>query len=63
MDVENLIIGIIFFIIGVSILVYKFVIIGDKDDEIGFKHNSIGGAIILILLAIHLLSQEVEKII
>jgi len=63
MDIGNLIIGIIFFITGVFILIYKFVIVGDKDNEVGFKYNSIGGAIILILLAIHLLSEEIEKII
>ena len=60
MDIEYLIIGIIFFITGLVILIYKFKSYGiDDDDTGGFKYNSIGGAIILILLAIYILIDEI----
>ena len=41
MDIEYLIIGIIFFITGLVILIYKFKSYGiDDDDTGGFKYNS-----------------------
>jgi|TARA_B110000902_G_C14143160_1_gene526555 hypothetical protein len=64
MDIEYLIIGTIFLVSGLAILIYKFKSYGiDDDDTGGFKYNSIGGAIMLILLAIYILMDEIMKII
>ena len=63
MDIEYLIIGLVFLITGVSIFVYKFNYHTIKDDEItGFKYNWIGAAILLIILAFYLILEEIKNL-
>jgi hypothetical protein len=64
MGIEYLIIRVIFLVTGIAILLYRFKSATIKDDNIGkYKYNSIGGAVLLILVAISLILNEIEKII
>lgn len=63
MGIEYLIIRVIFLVTGIAILLYRFNSATIKDDNGGFKYNSIGGALLLILVAISLILNEIEKII
>lgn len=64
MDFENLIFGIIAFLVSVIIFVYEFY--NDRinqDNNSSFKYYSIKGAIIFLILAIYLIYTEIVKII
>ena len=65
MDFEYLIIAFIFLLAGITYVVYKFRYHTIKEDEeAGFsKYAGLSGAIIFIMLAVHLIWKEVEKII
>ena len=64
MDVYNLLKGGLFIIIAIFIFDYEFKDRGIKqDDDNGFKYNAIGGAIILIILALYYITEEFQKII
>jgi hypothetical protein len=65
MDLEYIIIGIIFLITGISIVVYKFRYHTVKDNEEYSKFNGKLASIILVLIlfATHLIWSELEKII
>jgi hypothetical protein len=64
MGIEYLIIRVIFLVTGIAILLYRFNNATIKDDNIrGLKYNSTGGAVLLILIAISLVLNEIEKII
>ena len=64
MNFEYIIIGIVFLLVGITYIIYKFRYHTIKEDEeTGFKHQGLGGAIIIIMLAIYLIWNEVEKII
>ena len=58
MNIENLIKGILFFLIAVFILMYEFKDRGIKQDEdAGYKYDAIGGAIMFLVLSIHYLLE------
>ena len=64
MDIEYLIIGVIFLLAGITYIVYKFRYHTIKEDEDGgFKYAGLGSAFIFIMLAVHLIWKEVKKII
>jgi predicted tellurium resistance membrane protein TerC len=63
MGIEYLIIRVIFLVTGIAILLYRFNSATIKDDNGRFKYNSTGGAVLLILVAITLILNEIEKII
>jgi len=62
-DLEYLIIGIIFLLASGAIIYVKMKTYKVNEERTGFKYNSIGGAIILIILALYLIFEEVVKII
>ena len=63
MDFEYLIIGIIFLLTGFSYIVYRFRYHTIKDDQYtGFQHG-LEAAAIIIVLAIFIIWEEIEKII
>ena len=62
-DLEYLIIGIIFLLASGAIIYVKMKTYKVNEERAGFKYNSIGGAIILIILALYLIFEEVLKII
>jgi NADH:ubiquinone oxidoreductase subunit 3 (subunit A) len=61
-DFEYVIIGIIFLLTGISILYIRVKTYKVNENIGGFKYNSIGGTIILFMLAIYLIYNEIVKI-
>jgi hypothetical protein len=62
-DIEFVIIGIIFLLAGGAIIYVGMKTYKVNEERTGFKYNSIGGAILLFILAIYLLYNEIIKII
>jgi hypothetical protein len=62
-DFEYLIIGIILLLAGGAIIYVSMKTYKVNEEITGFKYNSIGGAIILFMLAIYLIYNEIIKII
>lgn len=62
-DFEYVIIGIVFLLAGISLIYFRVKTYKVNENQGGFKYNSIGGAIILFMLAIYIIYTEIEKII
>ena len=59
MDIEYLTIGILFLLIGIAIIIYKFRSPSIKKN-IGYRYDLLGAAIVCIVLGLYLTLQEIK---